>query len=67
MVEYFFMITKSVPEARRNLSGLIDLVTEISDRQAGRLWELAASEPGRTFRPPLTAVRQLKKPLSKKR
>ena len=84
------MITKSVSEARRKLSELIELarrgedvviikdsrpvatirpvdasqmelLTEISNQQAQRLWEIAAAEPGKTFRSPSAAVAYLKR------
>lgn len=83
------MVTKSITEARRDLSRLIELarkgedvviikdsrpvaslrpidasdlelVPEISDRQAARLWDMAASESGKTFRSASAAVKHLK-------
>ena len=90
------MITKSVTEARRQLSALIEmarkgeevviikdsrpvaalqpvdasdmeLATRVSDRQARRLWEMAASEPGRAFGSAPAAVKYLKREIAKPR
>lgn len=84
------MVTKSITEARRDLSRLIELarkgedvviikdsrpvaslrpidasdlelVPEISDRQAARLWDMAVPESGQTFRSASAAVKYLKK------
>ncbi len=44
----------------------LELVPELSDRQAARLWEMAESEPGKTFRSASEAVKYLKKGRSKK-
>ena len=44
----------------------IESLPAISDRQARRLWEMAASEPGRSFRSAQDAVKYLKKQASKK-
>ncbi len=45
----------------------MELVTTVSDRQAQRLWEIAAAEPGRTFPSPSHAVKHLKKRVPRKR
>jgi len=39
----------------------LELATRITDRQAERLWELAASEPGRSFRSPTAAAAHIKR------
>lgn len=45
----------------------MELVTEVSDRQAERLWELAAAEPGRKFRTASAAVGYLKRRAARRR
>lgn len=45
----------------------LELLPEVSDRQAARLWDMAASGSARTFRSPAAAVKYLKKAAAKKR
>ena len=45
----------------------LELIPEISDRQAQRLWQIAESEPGKTFRSASSAVTYLKRRSPRKR